>query len=80
MTRSERPAASITSPISNTRSPVSSRMDAACALCAALTGWTVYVNWDRIGVRLMVGFGFLILAGWGFKIAHGMLAGTLPVE
>jgi len=52
----------------------------ACALYAAATGWTVYVNWDRIGIRLMMGLGFLILAGWGFKIAYGMLTGALPVE
>lgn len=50
------------------------------AVYVAVAGWTLYVNWDRIGVRLVVGLGFLILAGWGFKIAFGLLTGALPVQ
>ncbi len=50
------------------------------SLGAAIRGFMVSPNWDRIGpVRFMLGFGFLLLAGWGFKIAHGMIAGTLPI-
>ncbi len=52
----------------------------AYGVYVAVAGWTIDVNWDRIGMRLIVGLGFLILAGWGFKIAYGMLTGVLPVK
>ncbi len=43
-------------------------------------GRTIFVNWDRIGVRLTIALGGLFLAGWGFKLAHGLLTGTLPMK
>lgn len=52
----------------------------AFSMYVALTGWMVPVNWDRVGaVRIALGVGLLILGGWGFKIAHGLLTGVLPV-
>ncbi len=56
-------------------------MIAACILSAriVITGLAPNVNWDRLGaVRLMLGFGVLLLAGWGFKLTHGMMTGALP--
>ena len=51
------------------------------SLYVVFTGWTVPVNWDRVGgVRVALGIGLLILGGWGFKIAHGLLTGVLPVK
>ncbi|MBN2560736.1 MAG: DUF2752 domain-containing protein [Phycisphaerae bacterium] len=51
------------------------------ALYVVVRGRVVCVNWDRIGpVRVSVGVGLLILGGWGFKIAHGLITGTLPVR
>ncbi len=48
-------------------------------LRAAIRGYLVALNWDRIGpVRFMLGFGLLLLGGWGFKIAHGLATGILP--
>jgi hypothetical protein len=45
------------------------------------TGRMIQVNWDRIGhVRLLVGFGLLVLGGWGFKLAHGLLTGAFPAH
>lgn len=45
----------------------------------ALTGLAPNVNWDRLGpIRIMLGFGLLLLAGWGFKMAYGILTGALP--
>lgn len=46
----------------------------------AASGRRVWIHWDRIGVRLMLGFGLLILLGWGFKMAHGLLTGSLPMN
>lgn len=45
----------------------------------AVTGWMKWVNWDRIATRLMLGLGLLILAGWGFKMAYGLLTDELPI-
>jgi hypothetical protein len=51
------------------------------ALNVVVRGRVIPVDWDRIGaVRLMLGLGFLILGGWGFKIAHGLLTGQLPMR
>ncbi len=50
------------------------------ALCVAATGIAVSVKWDRISVRLALGLAFLILSGWAFKIAYGLLTGTLPTH
>lgn len=37
------------------------------------------VRWERINpTRWMIGFGFLLMGGWGFKIAQGLLTGGLP--
>jgi hypothetical protein len=48
---------------------------------AAVFGQTVTLNWDRIGpVRFMLALGLLILGGWAFKIAHGLLTGELPIR
>jgi len=45
----------------------------------AVTGRGLRVNWDRLGpTRLALAFGLLILGGWAFKIAHGLLTGGLP--
>lgn len=46
----------------------------------AIFGRSIFVNWDRIGLRLMIALGGLFLAGWGFKLAHGFLTGTLPMK
>jgi len=47
----------------------------------AAQGHMVTPNWDRIGpVRFTLGFGFLLLTAWGFKIVHGMLASELPIR
>ncbi len=45
----------------------------------AIVGKTRTVLWDRFATRLMLGLGLLILGGWGFKMAHGLLTGRLPV-
>lgn len=44
----------------------------------AITGWTIYVDWDRLAVKLMLSLGFVVLLGWGFKLVHGLLMGKLP--
>ena len=50
-------------------------------LYVAVSGKTVAVNWNRIGpVRFMLAIGLLILSGWAFKIAHGLLTGELPIR
>ena len=46
----------------------------------AVRGRAIWINWDRISVRLVLCLAFLILGGWGFKMAHGLLAGTLPAR
>lgn len=61
-----------------------------CVAAIVLLGFSVYVvvsgrivsvNWNRVGpVRLMLGFGLLILGSWGFKIAYGLITGTLPIH
>jgi hypothetical protein len=53
----------------------------AASLHAAARGSVVSPNWDRIGpVRLMLSVGLMLLAGWGFKISHGLLSGGLPLR
>ncbi len=48
---------------------------------AAATGRLVTVNWDRLGpVRVSLGIGLLILGGWAWKLAQGLLDGTLPAR
>lgn len=50
------------------------------SLYVACFGSLVSVNWSRIGpVKLMLAVGLLILGGWAFKIAHGLLTGRLPI-
>jgi hypothetical protein len=50
-------------------------------LYVAVSGNLATLNWNRIGpVRLMLAFGLLILGGWAFKIAHGLLTGELPIR
>lgn len=48
-------------------------------LHVSIRGWTYFINWDQIAVRVMMVLGLLIVAGWGFKIGHGLLTGLLPV-
>ncbi len=49
------------------------------SLRTAARGYMMAPNWDRVGpVRFMLGFGLLLLGGWGFKIAHGLATGILP--
>ncbi len=51
------------------------------AMIIAVSGRVPRVNWDRIGpVRLVIGVGILLMGGWGFKIAHGLLTGALPAR
>ncbi|MFQ5425198.1 MAG: DUF2752 domain-containing protein [Phycisphaerae bacterium] len=51
------------------------------AMIIAVSGRVPRVNWDRIGpVRLVMGVGILLMGGWGFKIAHGLLTGALPAR
>ncbi len=46
-----------------------------------VSGRVVSINWYRVGpVRLMVGLGLLILGGWAFKIALGLITGELPAR
>ena len=53
---------------------------AAMALSTAVTGRVWTINWYRIPPgRLLIGLMLLIIAGWGFKLLSGMIAGTLPV-
>ncbi|HWL94769.1 MAG TPA: DUF2752 domain-containing protein [Phycisphaerae bacterium] len=47
------------------------------AATIAATGWTLYVDWDRAAVRLMLGFGLLILFGWVFKMVESLLSGRV---
>ena len=45
------------------------------------TGRLIRVNWDRIGhIRIVIGFGLLILGGWAFKMFYGLATGTLPIH
>lgn len=50
------------------------------SLYVSLTGWRVWVHWDRIGVRFLLVIGLLMMGGWAFKLAHGLLTGTLPAN
>ncbi len=52
----------------------------AYGFSVAASGRRVWIHWDRIGVRLMLGLGLLILLGWGFKMAYGMIVGALPMK
>ncbi|MFH1418327.1 MAG: DUF2752 domain-containing protein [Planctomycetota bacterium] len=54
---------------------------AVFGLWVAVSGNMVSVNWERIGpTRFMLGLGFLILGGWVFKLAHGLITGKLPMK
>ena len=45
----------------------------------AATGRVIQVDWDRLGpVRVMLGFGLLIVGGWAVKLALGFATGRLP--
>ena len=47
----------------------------------AVSGRTVTIDWDRLGpVRLALSGGLVLMLGWGFKIAHGLLTGALPAH
>jgi hypothetical protein len=47
----------------------------------AMSGTLITVHWNLIGpVRLMLALGLLILGGWAFKIAYGLLTGELPIR
>jgi Protein of unknown function (DUF2752) len=46
----------------------------------AIRGRAIWINWDRIATRLVLCLAFLILGGWGFKMAHGLVVGTLPTH
>jgi len=50
------------------------------SLYVVVSGKTIWINWDRIATRVMLTLGLLIAGGWGFKIAYGLLRGTLPVK
>lgn len=51
------------------------------ATTIAIRGRAPVVYWERIGsVRIALTFAFIFLGGWAFKVAHGLLAGTLPVR
>ena len=51
------------------------------SLYILVRGRAPVVNWERLGpIRLTVGFGLMLFAGWGFKMAHGLLAGSLPAR
>lgn len=48
---------------------------------AAVTGRIVSINWERVGpVRIALGTTLLFMLAWGFKLAHGLLTGALPVR
>jgi len=54
---------------------------AAFGLWVAISGNMISVNWERIGpTRFMLGLGFLILGGWVFKLAQGLITGKLPMK
>lgn len=54
---------------------------AVISIYITASGRAPLVNWERLGpIRLTVGIGLLLLTGWGFKMAHGLLAGTLPAR
>lgn len=45
------------------------------------TGRVVNINWERVGpIRMALGLALLLLGGWGFKMASGMLTGVLPAK
>lgn len=46
----------------------------------SIRGRAIWINWDRISTRLVISLAFLILGGWGFKMAHGLIVGTLPLN
>lgn len=51
------------------------------AIYVVFVGRMVLVNWYRIGpVRFMLAIGFILLAGWGYKLADGLLTGRLPMR
>lgn len=46
----------------------------------AYCGQSIWVNWDRIAAKIMLGLGILLILGWGFKIGLGLLTGELPMK
>lgn len=48
--------------------------------CVAVRGRAIWINWDRISTRLVLCLAFLILGGWGFKMAYGLTVGALPLN
>ncbi|MBX3396176.1 MAG: DUF2752 domain-containing protein [Phycisphaerae bacterium] len=46
----------------------------------AVTGQSYYLDWNGVSPRVLLGLGLLILFGWGFKLAHGLLTGELPIQ
>lgn len=51
------------------------------ATTIAIRGRAPVVHWERIGsVRIALCLAFVFLGGWAFKVAYGLLAGTLPVR
>lgn len=46
----------------------------------AIRGRAIWINWDRISTRLVLSLAVMILGGWGFKMAYGLFAGTLPLH
>lgn len=53
---------------------------AAYGASVAIRGRAIWINWDRISTRLVLCLALLILGGWGFKMAYGLLTGTLPLH
>jgi hypothetical protein len=49
------------------------------AVYVSVSGRGPRVNWDRLGpTRVALAFALLLIGGWAFKMAHGLLTGTLP--
>ncbi|MCB9854353.1 MAG: DUF2752 domain-containing protein [Phycisphaerales bacterium] len=46
----------------------------------AARGRAIWINWDRISTRLVLCLAVLVLGGWGFKMAHGLIVGELPLN
>lgn len=54
---------------------------AVLSLVTLISGKVVLINWYRVSpMRWAIVFVLLVLGGWGFKIAVGLLNGTLPVR
>jgi hypothetical protein len=49
------------------------------AVYFSVSGRTTHMDWDRLGpTRVALTLVLLFLGGWAFKIAYGLLTGTLP--